>query len=132
VLPPALAEIQYVDYRVQDRQAALRLAKALNTIPASKLLPDPLPEPPKVPLSYLATLTERVESDSILNYEDQTMLVTGLRQSLRDPRNANHSRRLLETLRHRHDFLAVFAEEVEELLRSPVAFASVDLNRTDT
>lgn len=130
VLPPALSEIQYVDYRVPDRQAALHLANALNTIPTSGPLPDPLPDPPKVPLSDLANLSERVESDSILNYEEQSTLVADLRRSLRDPANANEGRRLLEILSHRRDFLAVFSDEIADLLREPLPSVPVDLSES--
>jgi hypothetical protein len=127
VLPPALSEIQYVDYRVPDRQAALHLANALNTIPTSGPLPDPLPDPPKVPLSDLVNLTERVESDSSLSYEEQSTLVAELRRSLRDQANANEGRRLLEILRSRRDFLAAFSDEVEDLLRQPVLPVPMEL-----
>jgi hypothetical protein len=52
LLPPALSQIQFVDYRSKDRDAVLRLVRALTALPAP--LPDPLPAPPVVPLSYLA------------------------------------------------------------------------------
>ena len=118
LLPAALSQIQFIDYRVQDRQSGLRLAKALNSIPPAAPLPDPLPDPPPVPLSYLASLSERVESTSTLNYEEQTLLLADLRRSMRDPATADDTRHLLEMLRRRRDFLAVFAEEVEEILRT--------------
>ena len=47
LLPPALSQIQFVDYRKQDRDAALRLARALAAVPPTKPLPDPLPPPPR-------------------------------------------------------------------------------------
>ena len=43
LLPPALSQIQFVDYRKQDRTAAFRLARALTTIPPSEPLPKPFP-----------------------------------------------------------------------------------------
>lgn len=115
-LPARLGEIQFIDYRAPDRDAAIRLARALNTIPPSVSLPDPLPDPPKAPVSYIITLAERVESPDTLTYEDQSVLMTDLRRSLRDSAHNDHTHRLLETLRNRRDFLAAFAEEVEELL----------------
>jgi hypothetical protein len=118
LLPSALSQIQFIDYRVQDRQSGIRLAKALNSIPPAPPLPDPLPDPPPVPVSYLASLTERVESPSTLSYEEQTLLLADLRRSLRDPATADDTRHLLDMLRQRRDFLAVFAEEVEELRTS--------------
>ena len=45
LLPPALAQIQLVDYRSRDRAAGLRLARALGSLPPAGPLPDPLPAP---------------------------------------------------------------------------------------
>lgn len=118
LLPPALSQIQFVDYRVADRQAGFRLARALNTIPASAPLPEPLPPPPEAPISYLGSLTERIESLSPLTYEDQSVLVADLRRTLRDVESREHAPRLLEALRKRRDLYAVFAEEVDDLLRN--------------
>src|SRR5262245_59070009 len=53
LLPPALSQIQLVDYRGDDRTAAFRLARAVSQARPAAPLPDPLPDPPAVPLSYL-------------------------------------------------------------------------------
>ncbi len=116
LLPPALARIQFVDYRKQDRETALRLARALYTIPPPGPLPDPLPPPPEAPISYLGGLAEQVESKSPLSYEAQSVLVADLRRALRDPGTTHDARRLLVRLRKRRDLFADFAAEVEELL----------------
>lgn len=116
LLPPALSQIQFVDYRNRDRDAAFRLARALNALPAPGPLPDPLPPPPEAPISYLGSLIERVETTSTLSYEAQSVLVADLRRSIRDLGAADHTHRLLETLRKRRDLFATFAEEVDELL----------------
>jgi hypothetical protein len=47
LLPPSLSQIEFVDYRKQDRTAGLRLAKALSAVPVPAPLPDPLPFPRK-------------------------------------------------------------------------------------
>ena len=116
LLPPALSRIQFVDYLKQDRDAALRLARAFTTVPPSEPLPDPLPPPPDAPISYLGSLTERVETPSTLNFEEQSALVLDLKGSLRDPETADDARTLLESLRKRRDLLAAIAEEIDELL----------------
>jgi hypothetical protein len=53
LLPPALSQIQFVDYRKRERDDVLRLARAFTTVPPPNPLPDPLPPAPEVPLSYL-------------------------------------------------------------------------------
>jgi len=123
LLPPALSQIQFVDYRNQDRSAALRLARALATIPPSEPLPDPLPAPPDVPISYLGGVTEQIETRLGLSYEQQSALIVDLQRGLRDPETAADSRALLVRLRKRRDLLATIADEVDELLKMRVAIA---------
>jgi hypothetical protein len=115
LLPPALSQIQFVDYLKVNRDAAFRLARALNTIPPSQPLPESLPKPPPAPISYLGSLTERVESTS-LSYEEQSVLIADLRVSLRDPAATDQIQKLLARLRKRRDLFATFAEEVDELI----------------
>jgi hypothetical protein len=121
LLPPALSRIQFVDYRTQDRDAAIRLARALATLPPAAPLPDPLPEPPETPVSYLGTLTAQVGSTSTLTFEEQCGLVVDLRRALRDPGTAHDARTLLETLRRRRELFASVAEEIDELLGTAVS-----------
>ena len=49
LLPPLLAEINFIDYREQDRAAGFRLSRAISSLPPSTALPDPLPALPEVP-----------------------------------------------------------------------------------
>src|SRR6185295_192497 len=79
LLPPALAQIQYVDYRKEDKTAFRALAKALTTLPPSLPIPDPMPDPPPAPISYLGGLREQVETSSTLSFDEQTGLVVRLK-----------------------------------------------------
>ncbi len=127
LLPPALSQIQFVDYRKRDGDAALRLARALTltTVPPPKPLPDPLPLPPEVPISYLGSLAEKIEITATLSNEEQSALVIGIKRSLRDPETTNDGYTLLQGLKKRPDLLASIAEEIDELLAStPKARAS--------
>ncbi len=125
LLPPALSQIQFVDYQRPDRQAALRLARAFAAVPPPKPLPDPLPLPPEVPISYLGGLTAQVETTSTLSYQQQSALVIDLRRGLHNPETADDTRTLLTRLRKRHDLFAKIAEEIDELLGSPRQTPSV-------
>lgn len=118
LLPLALSRIQFVDYEEQSRDAALRLARALTAVTVStpRQLPDPLPTPPEVPISYLGGLAEKVETTGTLSNEEQGTLVVELRRSLRQSETANDSRALLERLRKRRDLFASIADEIDELL----------------
>ncbi|UCE99909.1 MAG: SUMF1/EgtB/PvdO family nonheme iron enzyme, partial [Planctomycetota bacterium] len=126
LLPPALSQIQFVDYRKQDRNAALQLARAITAIPPAKGLPDPLPAPPEAPISYLGNLTKQIETTSDLSYEKQSALVVDLKRSLRNPEAADDARTLLKKLRKRRDLFAAIAEEIDELLASTRKASSVE------
>jgi formylglycine-generating enzyme required for sulfatase activity len=118
LLPPALSRIHIADYRHQNRSSALALARAISAIPPSEQLPDPLPSPPEIPISYLGSLSERIETKNSLSYEMQSALVVDLRKGLRDPEVSDDAATLLEKLRKRPDLFATIADEIDDLLRS--------------
>ena len=117
-LPAALSVIQYVDYSVQDRSAAFKLSRALGIIKPAPTLPDPLPEPPEVPLSYLAKLAPLLNSASDLTRAQQADLVFQLRDGLTDPNTAQETRKFLEQLRRRPDLYARVAKDIDDLLQT--------------
>ena len=121
LLPPVLSKIQFVDYRKTDRDAVLKLARALTAVPAPKPLPDPLPPPPEVPLSYLGNVSERVDKAGTLTYEEQSALIVDLRRSTRDQETRDDALVLLRRLRKRRDLLAAVADDIDEVLRSVIS-----------
>lgn len=116
LMPPALARINIIDYRSQDRASALQLARSLTMMPAAPPLPDPLPQPPPAPISYLGALSEQIESAANLTYAEQSALLLDLRRGTRDPQMEADARLLLLRMRKRRDLLAVIAVEIDELL----------------
>ena len=115
LLPPAIARVQIVTYTRQDRTEALRLAKALMTLPPAPALPNPLPPAPQVPMSYLGHLTERIEAASPRGYDEQTALLVDLRRSMFDPETKADARKLLGRLRRRRDLFAAVADEIDAM-----------------
>ena len=116
LLPHELSQIQLVDYRKKDRDAALHLARALGALPTPKPLPEPLPAPPEAPLSYLGGLASKVGATA-LDYEQQSGLVVELKRGLRSADTKDDSQTLLLRLRRRRDLFAAIAEEIDETLR---------------
>ena len=116
VLPPALSQVQFIDFRERHVEAIIALSRALQSLPVGVPLPDPLPAPPEVPLSYLATLSQQVETPAALSFDEQSRLVVELKRGLRDPATFQDSRDLLGRLRARRDLLATIAEEIDEVV----------------
>jgi hypothetical protein len=118
LLTAPLNEIQVTDYRGCDKGAAFALIKYIHTAPANPPLPSPLPAPPRVPVSYLSTLTERIDSHEPLDSQDQITLLFELEQGLRDGRSPTEIRDLLLRLKRRDDLLAKVAVKIDSALRS--------------
>jgi hypothetical protein len=78
LLPPELSMLQFIDYKQRDKKSAFALARALAAVPPVTALPDPLPAPPEVPVSYLGGLTKKLETTSTLTYEEQSALLVDL------------------------------------------------------
>lgn len=115
-LPAAIGQIQYVDYCKQDKQAALALVRALAGLPTAPPLPDLLPEPPPVPISYVVSLKEKIDCDAPLDYQDQIALVMKLRDRFREGRPIEEITDLLDRLKRRDDLLAKVLQEIESVL----------------
>ena len=116
LLPQALSKIQFVDYRVPDRSAAFKLARAFASLPPTQPLPTPLPAPPEVPVSYLGSLSSKVDTSSTLTYEEQSTLVLDLKRTLSDNEAEYDAHILLKKLRKRRDLFAAIADDIDELL----------------
>jgi len=116
LLPPELSAIQHVDYRNPDKKAAFSLYKALTTLPDLLPLPDPLPEQPDVPVSYLGSLKDQIDTRQTLGFEAQSALLLQLRQGLRNQDDINDVRELLRRMRKRGDLQERITVEIDTLL----------------
>ncbi len=121
LLPPELSEIQFVDYRKQDKQAAFVLVKALDGLPPARPLPSPLPVAPPVPVSYLGGLRLQIVGEGDLSLAQQSGLLVDIKQRLKDPESRQDALDLLRQLRRRKDLLASVAEEIDATLAAAVA-----------
>jgi len=129
LLPPDLARIQLVDYRLADKQALVRLLRTLTRLPDPRPLPSPLPPPPAIPLSYLSGLRMRIEAEQ-LPPEQQAELVLTLKRGMKDAKTRDNAVVLLRQLRGRRDLLAWISDEIDELLEG--ALPAIDNAPSDT
>jgi hypothetical protein len=118
LLSPPLNEIQVTDYRRRDKGAAFAIVKSINTSSPTAPLPDPLPAPPHVPVSYLSSLKERIDSAGVLSAQDQITLLFELEEELREGRSPTEVRDLLQRLKRRDDLLAKVATKIDAALKS--------------
>jgi hypothetical protein len=109
-LPRRFSRRQIVDYsdRESRDRAALTLAGGLATLPGAPPLPDPLPEPPAAPLSYLTELVDLVSQREPLDHGQQRGIVHQLDLALRsvDPEERQGGRDILEMLSSRENLYA--------------------------
>lgn len=130
LLSPPLNEIQVTDYRRRDIEAAFALLKSINTTPPTPPLPDPLPKPPVVPVSYLTTLKERIDSPAPLTPQDQVQLLFELEEELNEGRSPTETRELLLMLKKRDELLAKIASKIDAALKRMEDKAVVPVDRT--
>ena len=109
-----LAVVHQVDYRRQDKNAALALARSLLQLDPVAPLPDPLPEDPKVPLSYLAELREEIDAKS-LALDAQSELVMRIKDLVRSGKGSEVLE-LAVRFRRRRDLFALVAEDLDEAI----------------
>ena len=115
LLPPHLAETQRIDARKMD-QAVYSVARALLSLPPPSPLPEPLPESPSVPVSYMTNLREKVAAES-LSLNDQGTVLVELKGQLAVGEHQEAAAELLRRLRTRNDVYAAVAVEIDEVLR---------------
>jgi hypothetical protein len=118
LLPHPLSEIQVTDCRSGDKNSCFALVKSIYAAPPAQPLPNPLPAPPAVPVSYLSNLNDRIESPAPLSSQEQITLLFELEEKLREGRSPTEVRDLLLRLKKRDDLLAKIATQIDAALQS--------------
>ena len=111
-----LAEAQRVDAR-DSAKVTHGLARALLSLSASPPLPEPLPAPPPVPITYMDTLSGKLEQPE-LSMSEQRNVLADIKAQLAPEREPEAARELLRLMRRRHDLFASVAAEIDELQAS--------------
>ena len=117
LLSAPLAEIQVTNYVHRDKAAAFSLLKAINSTPEPPAMPDPLPSPPPVPISYLSELKDRIEKPASLTAQEQNLLFLEIEDAIEKGRAQAEIRDLLLSLKQRDDLLASVGRKVDEAIR---------------
>lgn len=114
---PFIAEANWVRYSLDDRGSVARLARALAAMPPSQR-PDPLPDRPAIPISYLAATEQEIRKSPALTIERQLVIIATLRAKLGTNEDTS-ARTLLAELRGRQDITYSNALDIDGLLRWP-------------
>lgn len=115
--PREIADTQIVDYRERTADSAVALITAASRQPAAPPTPDPLPESPPPPLSYMNPYREQIQADG-LPYQEQTQLMFALKGHLHVEEEQETARGLLMELRKRPDIVESVGREIDDLLRN--------------
>lgn len=116
LLPPALSKVQILEHHNNDKSDILNLIKAFNGIKINPL-PNLLPDPPEIPISYLGKVTQQIESDKTLNYEKQISLVSEIKRYIdQSDYNNDDMLILLKKFRRRRDLYAHASDDIDVLL----------------
>jgi hypothetical protein len=120
-LPQRYETPQSVDYSepAGRDQAALKLAAAIIALPATPTVPEPLPDPPAAPLSYLTALDKLVSQPEDLNKAQQREILDQLEPAVRslDPKERHGGRRILDRFSNRDDLYVDVDKRISELKR---------------
>jgi hypothetical protein len=114
-----IMERQLVDYRERSADAIVSLAGALTELAAQKrVLPNPMPPPPKVPFEYLYRIAELLGPQPIAP-ERQEIIIGQLRRHLRTERDEIARAdivKLLREFRERGEITNMNSREIDEIL----------------
>jgi len=116
IVPPELTVIQMVDFTKAPLAAAFDLTAALMQTVAAPPLPDPLPEPPAAPISYLSEISARIEAPA-LTIGEQWQVVGSLKAGMAHTNDREAVLELVRRFRARDDLFVAPAEDLNEMLR---------------
>ena len=118
-LPARFSKRQIIDYsdQAQRDRAAVILGGGLMTLPVAPPLPQPLPDPPAAPLSYLTELVDVVSRPTLLDHEQQRHILFQLESAARsvDPHEREGCRDILERFSSRDDLFFDVGRTIDRL-----------------
>ncbi|GAA2095662.1 hypothetical protein GCM10009841_06920 [Microlunatus panaciterrae] len=122
---PEVSNAQIVDFRVRSTDSVIDLLGAVARQPKAPPLPDPLPQPPVTPLSYMNQYRDLLDQDS-LTYSEQAHLLLDLKEHLDDDDDLVTALQFIWELRQRNDVAAKIVKDVDLVLaRYPQQMAPI-------
>jgi hypothetical protein len=121
VAPSPIPDLNVMEYVTKDKKSALAMTTAvLNAAATSPLLPDPLPDPPRLPASYATSLKAEIEAEHLaVSRQHEILELLKVRMQGSSDVDRRLARGLLTDLRARSDVGKVVAEQIDLLLAPP-------------
>lgn len=112
--PKLLRDTQHIEFKVNDAQSVIAIAKALNSVPAAVALPDPLPPAPQTPQSYRDRYAALLSTEP-LSLDDQLNYFVRLTVDI-DTANSEEALQLLRVLHDREDLSWKVRQRIDRFL----------------
>ena len=113
--PEAISSSQWVDYDHQEAHSILAVIRAINGLGPTPPLPDPRPERPVVPISYMNELQNEIGSHAEIARSRQVLIIADLKGRLGTP-DRQAAILLLRRIRDRADIGYQAAVDIDETL----------------
>ena len=117
LLPAELKIKQSVSY-YPERYEGLKLANAINSFPPLDSLPEPLPEPPEMPISYLDELAVTISSSSRLSFEAQATILVKLKEKIHIRDEWDDVIALFQKMKERDDLFNKIGNQIDDILKN--------------
>jgi len=115
-VPPEVSVRQIVAYGTGDKAGVLELNRALQRLEPSGPLPEPLPPPPSVPISYVAEIIDEIRRKDQLSYDEQVAIVFRLRDHLHETGDVTGVSKAYGILLKRRELYAKVRDEIQQIL----------------
>jgi hypothetical protein len=115
LLPPDLQQLQVVSYVQESKAEFAHIARAIASAPRAPL-PNPLPRPPDVPVSYLMRIQNRLNDPRPMSLADQDMIVDWLERGVRRADEHREAHALLVRMQGRRGIDPLVAARITTVL----------------
>ena len=117
-LPSSLSRLQFERFTEQTAQvqSTKNIYDALQALPQSGELPNPLPTEPPMPLDPMVEWANDIDSPEFLSVEQQYSLLQALKRSTQQAETQQTSITLLKRFRKRKDIVLKVADDIEVIL----------------
>lgn len=119
LLPPELYKIHAIVYEENSKKQLSELSRCIMNLPPVHPLPEDLPKPPPVPLSYLQALNAKISTRCSLNKDKQWDIIMELKNKVNSSSfNRADINDLLIKFKERDDLYAKVDSEISKLLKT--------------